>query len=158
MRDTRSLGLLRCRSKYHTRLQGPTGYTLLSGIPGICHDVAVSNFTYTTAGNALHTTPSGAGVSSAISDQPTTRPLVPLRMPRFRSKWSVARTGMPTHNGNTPYSLAHRTLCRVAATIAISPLLNSASPARPRTMQHLAQQINMLAFVWHLPTVWREAC
>ena len=38
----------------------------------------------------------------------------------------------------------HRTLCRVAATIAISPSSNSASPARPQTTQHLAQQIRWL--------------
>jgi predicted outer membrane lipoprotein len=30
----------------------------------------------------------------------------------FRSTWSAARTGMPTHSGNTPYSPPHSWSCR----------------------------------------------
>ena len=48
---------------------------------------------------------------SASGAQPTTTPRQ-RKIPRLRSRWSVARTGMPTHSGNMPYKLPQSWSCR----------------------------------------------
>ena len=41
--------------------------------------------------------------ASAGQTQPTISPAHPRKIPRLRSKWSAAATGIPMHSGKTPY-------------------------------------------------------
>ena len=115
-------------------------------MPGMCQEVAVANFTYTTAGNLLHTTPSATGVSWAIVDQPTTYPFGAFQnfLASDPDDLSPGQAGRrtPETGRTTP-----RTLCRAAATIAISLTSDSASLARPLTTQHPVPQANVVAFL-----------
>ena len=106
VRVTRSSGLHRCRSKYQHRRIGATGYTLSSASPSIRHVVEVLNRTYIIEGNVFHILALPLSVAG-VDVHPAIVPWHPFRIPLCLSKWSVARTGIPMANGNTPYSPLH---------------------------------------------------
>ena len=105
-RVTRSTGRFRPLSRYHGFFCGATGKTLSSSIPSTRHLVLVLNRTKMHAGNSFQICVASwlaHPTASACQTQPTISPAHPCKIPRLRSKWSAAATGIPMHSGKTPY-------------------------------------------------------
>ena len=110
LRVMRSIGFFRCLSRCHCLRCAATGYTFACSNGGMVQATDVWNRTYMAAGNVFQM-PVVTSVS-ASGAQPTTTPRQPRKIPRLRSRWPVARTGMPTHSGNMPYKLPQSWSCR----------------------------------------------
>ena len=105
-RVTRSTGRFRPLSRYHGFFCGATGKTLSSSIPSTRQVVLVLNRTKMHAGNSFQICVASwlaPPTASACQTQPTISPAHPRKIPRVRSKWSAAATGIPMHSGKTPY-------------------------------------------------------
>ena len=114
-RVTRRTGRLRPLSKYHGFFSGATGHTLSSSIPSTRQVVLVLNRTKMHAGNSFQICVPSSRASPTASTgqtQPTISPAHPRKIPRRRSKWSAAATGIPRHSGKTPYKDPQSWSCR----------------------------------------------
>ena len=94
---------------------GATGKTLSSSIPWTRQVVFVLNRTKMHAGNSFQICFASwlaPPTASAGQTQPTISPAHPRKIPRLRSKWSAAATGIPMHSGKTPYKDPQSWSCR----------------------------------------------
>ena len=100
-RVPRSTGRLRPLSKYHGFFCGATGKTLSSSIPWtpLKPDQDARRQLVPNLRRLLTRPPDGIRGQT----QPTISPAHPRKIPRLRSKWSAAATGIPMHSGKTRY-------------------------------------------------------